>query len=85
VDHDSRFLRFISARLIAYSVSASGTTPRANPSEEIEVKELAPTGKLRVGVVELSAFLEEAKASGSVRRALDRAGMKDEAVAPAGR
>ena len=32
-----------------------------------------------------SAFLEEAKASGSVRRALDRAGMKDEAVAPAGR
>jgi polar amino acid transport system substrate-binding protein len=33
----------------------------------------------------VSAFLEEAKASGSVRRALDRAGMKDEAVAPAGR
>jgi len=33
----------------------------------------------------VSKFLEEAKASGSVRRALDRAGMKDEAVAPAGR
>jgi polar amino acid transport system substrate-binding protein len=33
----------------------------------------------------VTAFLEEAKASGSVRRALDRAGMKDEAVAPAGR
>ncbi len=33
----------------------------------------------------VSAFMEEAKASGSVRRALDRAGMKDEAVAPAGR
>jgi polar amino acid transport system substrate-binding protein len=31
-----------------------------------------------------SAFMEQAKASGSVRRALDRAGMKDEAVAPAG-
>jgi polar amino acid transport system substrate-binding protein len=30
----------------------------------------------------VSAFMEEAKASGSVRRALDRAGMKDEAVAP---
>ncbi|HEV3186001.1 MAG TPA: transporter substrate-binding domain-containing protein [Xanthobacteraceae bacterium] len=29
-----------------------------------------------------SAFMEAAKASGSVRRALDRAGMKDEAVAP---
>jgi polar amino acid transport system substrate-binding protein len=33
----------------------------------------------------VSKFMEEAKASGSVRRALDRAGMKDEAVAPAGR
>ena len=33
----------------------------------------------------VSAFMEEAKASGSVRRALDRAGMKDEAVAPAER
>jgi polar amino acid transport system substrate-binding protein len=29
-----------------------------------------------------SAFMEAAKASGSVRRALDRAGMQDEAVAP---
>jgi hypothetical protein len=36
------------ARLTAYSVSAPGTTPPANPSEEIEVKEIAPTGKLRV-------------------------------------
>jgi polar amino acid transport system substrate-binding protein len=33
----------------------------------------------------VSTFLEEAKASGSVRRALDRAGMQGEAVAPAGR
>lgn len=32
-----------------------------------------------------SDFMEAAKASGSVRRALDKAGMKDEAVAPAGR
>jgi polar amino acid transport system substrate-binding protein len=32
-----------------------------------------------------SAFMEDAKASGSVRRALDKAGMKDEAVAPVGR
>jgi polar amino acid transport system substrate-binding protein len=31
-----------------------------------------------------SAFMEAAKASGSVRRALDRAGMQDEAVAPPG-
>jgi polar amino acid transport system substrate-binding protein len=33
----------------------------------------------------VSAFMDDAKASGSVRRALDRAGMKDEAVAPEGR
>jgi polar amino acid transport system substrate-binding protein len=32
-----------------------------------------------------SAFMQDAKASGSVRRALDKAGMQDEAVAPAGR
>jgi polar amino acid transport system substrate-binding protein len=32
-----------------------------------------------------SDFMEAAKASGSVRRALDRAGMQDEAVAPPGR
>jgi polar amino acid transport system substrate-binding protein len=30
----------------------------------------------------VSAFLEQAKASGSVRRALDRAGFRDEPVAP---
>jgi polar amino acid transport system substrate-binding protein len=33
----------------------------------------------------VSAFVEDAKASGSVRRALDNAGLKTSTVAPAGR
>jgi polar amino acid transport system substrate-binding protein len=32
-----------------------------------------------------AAFLEEAKASGVVRKAFDKAGLQDEPVAPAGR
>ena len=35
------------------------------------------------GLAYVSAFLEHAKASGSVRRALDRAGFRDQPVAPA--
>ena len=34
------------------------------------------------GLAYVSAFLEHAKASGSVRRALDRAGFRDQPVAP---
>ena len=40
-----------------------------------------PKGRL-AALAAVSAFLEKAKESGSVRRALDKAGMKDEPVAP---
>jgi ABC-type amino acid transport substrate-binding protein len=125
----------VAAALLACGANCNVT--RAN-DETAAMKELIPTGKLRVGIVfapalsaffavkdadgrprgvtvdlanelaqqlgvapefmvvpnsglatdataYVSAFLENAKASGSVRRALDRAGFRDEPVAPPGR
>jgi hypothetical protein len=53
------------------------------------LQQLAPTGKLRIAVAVAPSpsaqfAIEEAKASGLVRKAFDEMGMKTSVVAPAG-
>jgi hypothetical protein len=86
----SRAFAFVATAILAVGI--------AMPAKADLVKELIPTGKLRVAIATavavpkdkqdalayVTAFIEEAKADGLVRKALDAMNLQASQVAPAG-
>jgi polar amino acid transport system substrate-binding protein len=71
---------FFSALLFATVAETAWSSDGPTKSQR---EEIAPTGKNRPNALAYAtAFMEDVKASGMVRRALDEAGLKDLVVAP---
>jgi polar amino acid transport system substrate-binding protein len=92
VDEAMAMIRSGEADAIALSRDSLGPLAKTLPGarvldggfQQTTISIAVPQGR-PAALAFVSAFLEEAKADGTVRRALDGAGFQNEAVAPAGR